>query len=132
MELISNSPKETIEIAEKYASSLKGGDVISLVGDLGAGKTLFTKGIAKALGITEPVTSPTYAYMHDYDGKLYHFDFYRLSCGEDAEALGLTDYFYLKGICVVEWACNVSSVMPKCVKEVKISYLGENKRKIEL
>ncbi len=121
----------TQQIAEEFAKTLKKGDVVVLDGDMGAGKTAFTKGIAKALGVTASVTSPTYAYMNDYEGKLYHYDCYRLSCGEDAEALGLTDYFYLDGVCVIEWAKNIADVLPKNVKTVKIIKTGENSRRIE-
>lgn len=132
MEFVTNGVGETIKIAEEYAKNLKKGDVVLLNGEMGAGKTAFTKGIAKTLGITDEITSPTYAYMNDYDGKLYHFDCYRLSSGEDAEALGLTDYFYGDGICVIEWSENISSVLPENVKTVKIEKLGDDKRKIIL
>lgn len=132
MEYITNGVGETIKIAEEYAKTLKKGDVVLLRGEMGAGKTAFTKGIARTLGITDEITSPTYAYMNDYDGILYHFDCYRLSSGEDAEALGLTDYFYGNGICVVEWSENISSVLPENAKIVTIEKLGDNKRKIIL
>lgn len=130
MEYISTSTKQTLKIAKDYAKTLKAGDVVILEGEMGAGKTLFTQGLAKGLGICEQITSPTYAYMNDYDGKLYHYDCYRLSSGEDAEALGLTDYFYLDGICVIEWAENIKSVLPKNLKLVKIEKIDQNTRKI--
>ncbi len=130
MEYISNSLKQTIKIAENFAKTLKPNDVVLLRGEMGAGKTAFTKGIAKGLNIFSDITSPTYAYMNDYDGKLYHYDCYRLSSGEDAEALGLTDYFYAGGICVIEWSENISSVLPKNTIIVKIEKLGEKSRKI--
>lgn len=132
MEYITNGADETIKVAEDYAKTLKKGDVVLLRGEMGAGKTAFTKGVAKTLGITDEITSPTYAYMNDYDGILYHFDCYRLSSGEDAEALGLTDYFYGNGICVVEWSENISSVLPENAKIVTIEKLGDDKRKIIL
>lgn len=132
MEVITNGANETIKVAEEYAKTLKKGDVVLLRGEMGAGKTAFTKGVAKTLGITDEITSPTYAYMNDYDGILYHFDCYRLSSGEDAEALGLTDYFYGNGICVVEWSENISSVLPENAKIVTIEKLGDDKRKISL
>jgi tRNA threonylcarbamoyladenosine biosynthesis protein TsaE len=132
MEYISNSTKQTLLIASEYAKTLNAGDVVLLEGEMGAGKTLFTQGLAKGLGIVEQITSPTYAYMNDYDGKLYHYDCYRLSSGEDAEALGLTDYFYLDGICVIEWSKNIASVLPKNCKIVKIEKLSEKSRKITL
>ncbi len=132
MEYISNSVLETIEIAKNYAKTLTKGSVILLDGEMGAGKTAFTKGIALGLGVKSEVTSPTYAYLNDYEGKLYHYDCYRLTSGEDAEALGLTDYFYLDGICVLEWAQNIKSVLPKNVKTVTIEKINETTRKIIL
>lgn len=132
MEFISKSFKDTIKLGESYAKTLEKGDIILLGGDLGAGKTAFTKGIAKGLGIDKEILSPTYAYMNDYSGILYHYDCYRLSSGEDAEALGLTDYFYQDGICVIEWSENIKSVLPKNVKRVTIEKISENKRKIIL
>ena len=130
MKTISSSEKETALIAEKYAKTLYLGDVVLLCGDLGAGKTAFTKGIAKGLGISEEVTSPTYAYLNVYGDKLYHYDCYRLSCSEDAEALGLTDYFGEDNICVIEWAENIIDAIPKTAKKVTINKIDENKREI--
>ena len=130
MEKITHSREETIKFAEEYGKTLCGGDVVLLDGEMGAGKTVFTKGIAISLGITDEITSPTYAYLNDYDGKLYHYDCYRLSSGEDAEALGLTEYFYGKGICVIEWSENISDVLPEKTKRVKIEKIDENTRKI--
>ncbi len=132
MEFISKSFKETIKLGEDYAKTLSKGDIVLLGGDLGAGKTAFTKGIAKGLGIDKEILSPTYAYMNDYSGILYHYDCYRLTSGEDAEALGLTDYFYQDGICVIEWSENIKSVLPNNVKTVTIEKIDENTRKIIL
>ncbi len=132
MVYISKSFKETIKLGEKYAKTLQKGDIVLLGGDLGAGKTAFTKGIAKGLGIDKDILSPTYAYMNDYSGILYHYDCYRLTSGEDAEALGLTDYFYQDGICVIEWSENIKSVLPDNVKIVTIEKIDENTRKITL
>lgn len=132
MKVISNSYEETLSIAESYGKTLSMGDVVLLQGDLGAGKTAFTKGIAKALGIDEPILSPTYAYMNDYDGILYHYDCYRIESGEQAEAMGLTDYFYMNGICVIEWSENIKSVLPKNAKVVNIKVIGDSQREIEL
>lgn len=129
--LISESEENTIKIACEYAKTLKKGDVLLLDGEMGAGKTVFVKGIAKALCIKDVITSPTYAYMNDYDGILYHYDCYRLSSGEDAEGLGLTDYFYADGICVVEWSENIKEVLPEFAKRVIIKKIDENTRSIE-
>ena len=130
MEIITHSKEETVKFAEEYGKTLKKGDVVLLKGEMGAGKTVFTKGVALSLGIKSEVTSPTYAYLNDYDGKLFHYDCYRLSSGEDAEALGLTEYFYSDGICVIEWSENIDDVLPENAKVVKIEKIDENTRKI--
>lgn len=132
MEYLSNSFEDTLKIGENYAKTLTGGDVVLLKGEMGAGKTAFTKGLAKGLNVTKEILSPTYAYMNDYDGVLYHYDCYRLTSGEDAEALGLTEYFYSNGVCVIEWSENIKSALPKNVKEVIIEKISENQRKIIL
>ena len=132
MKYISKSQKQTEKIAIEYAKTLSKGDVVLLQGEMGAGKTAFTKGLAKGLNVKDEITSPTYAYMNDYNGVLYHYDCYRLSSGEDAEALGLTDYFYQDGICVIEWSDNIKSVLPKNCKVVTINKLGKNSREITL
>lgn len=131
MKYVSESREQTIALGELFSKQLKKGDVVLLRGEIGAGKTVFVKGIAKGLGIDCEITSPTYAYMNDYDGVLYHYDCYRLSSGEDAEALGLTDYFYADGICVIEWAENIADALPKQCKEVKIKKLEGEKRSVE-
>ena len=130
--IISESEKETIEIAKEYAKTLKSGDVLRLDGDLGAGKTAFVKGIALGLNIDSEVVSPTYAYLNDYEGKLFHFDMYRIPDEEYAENLGLFEYFYGNGICVVEWAERVENHLPEKVKKIEIKNLGGNNREIKL
>ena len=131
MEKISKSPKTTEEIAFEYAKTLNKGDVVILSGDLGAGKTAFTKGVARYFGL-DGVTSPTYAYLNVYGDFIYHYDCYRLTSGEDAERLGLTDYFGGDNVCLIEWAENIEDVLPDNCKEVKIIKTGENERKIIL
>lgn len=127
MVYLSNSQEETMKIAEDFAKTLHKNDVVLLEGEMGAGKTVFAKGVAKGLGIEDNVVSPTYAYMNDYDGKLYHYDCYRLSCGEQAVNLGLTDYFDAGGVCLIEWSENISSVLPENCKIVKIVRDGEQR-----
>ena len=131
MEYISKNEKQTQEIAFEFAKTLTKGDVVILNGDLGAGKTAFTKGIAKYFNL-DGVTSPTYAYLNVYGDFLYHYDCYRLSCGEDAERLGLTDYFGGDNVCIIEWAENIEDVLPEKVKKVQIIKTEENARKIIL
>lgn len=127
---LTGSEQATIEFAKKYAATLKRGDVVLLEGGLGAGKTVFCKGIALGLGIEDEILSPTYAYMNDYDGKLYHYDCYRLKNGAEAERLGLTDYFQSNGICVIEWGENIKDVLPEDCKKVTIRKISNNNREI--
>ena len=127
---ISKSREDTEAFARRYAATLVPGDVVLLDGDMGAGKTVFAKGVAKGLGIEEEVTSPTYAYMNDYDGRLFHYDCYRIESVGQAEALGLADYFDMGGICLVEWAQNIAPLLPKSVKRVEIRKLSEEQREI--
>ena len=127
---LSESEESTCEFAEKYAATLKPYDVVLLDGEMGAGKTAFVKGLAKGLGIKEEVTSPTYAYMNDYDGRLFHYDCYRIESAEQAERMGLADYFDMGGICVIEWAQNIAPLLPENCKRVTIKKLGGNAREI--
>ena len=132
MEYISRSGSETQKIAFEFAKSLQTGDVVLLSGDLGAGKTEFVKGLAKYFNIKETVTSPTYAYLNIYGDYIYHYDCYRLSTGEDAELLGLTDYFNGDNICFIEWSENIEDALPNDCKRVVIEKLDEETRKISL
>ena len=128
---ISNSREETQSFACGYAKTLRAGDIVLLDGDMGAGKTVFAKGVAQGLSIEEEVTSPTYAYMNDYDGRLFHYDCYRIECIEQAESLGLADYFDMGGICLIEWSQNIAALLPKRVKRVKIKKIDDTRREIE-
>ena len=127
---LSGSEQATIEIAKKYAATLKGGDVVILDGEMGAGKTVFAKGVALGLGIKEEILSPTYAYMNDYSGKFYHYDCYRLQSGAQAAELGLTDYFEGNGVCLIEWAENIKDVLPDNCKKVTIKRISAVNREI--
>ena len=138
IKVISNSEETTREIAKRYAGSVKSPCVISLVGDLGAGKTTFSKGFCEGFGVKGVVTSPTYTIMNEYMGKtmpLYHFDMYRLSSMEEAEGAGFAEYFdlsKLKGVVLVEWAENVEGLLPALHVEVKFKKLSENEREISI
>lgn len=127
---ISKSAAQTEEFGAQFAKKLNSGAVVILNGEMGAGKTVFCKGVARGLGINDEILSPTYAYMNDYYGKLYHFDCYRLKSGAEAEALGLCDYFYADGVCLIEWAENISDVLPENVITVTIEKTGDKERKI--
>lgn len=132
MKYISKTEQDTFNIAKKYAETLQKGDVVVLCGDLGAGKTAFTKGVAAYFNLSG-VVSPTYAYLNVYGDLIYHYDCYRLTSGEDAEALGLTDYFGGDNICIIEWAENIADVLPENLKTVRITKTeNTNERIIEL
>lgn len=127
------SPKETFKLAKNIASKLVGGEIIILEGELGAGKTTFTKGIAKALGIDEEVTSPTFVLMKEYEGrlKLYHFDLYRIENQDELEELGFSDYMYDKnGVCIIEW--NKFKDFPVAPLYVKIDRIDDNSRSFNI
>lgn len=113
-EKVSGSPEETQRIAAEFLDTLAPGAVVAFSGDLGAGKTCFIQGLADALGITEPVSSPTYTLINEYRGRLplYHMDLYRLSGPEEAFDLGLDDYIDGAGITVIEWAERAEELLP--------------------
>jgi len=133
---ISNSVKETVSFGEKLAKRFKKGDFVALVGDLGSGKTVFTKGIAKGLGVKNAnyVNSPTFVIIKEYKGKLplYHFDLYRLDHPGMLDAENFEEYFYGDGVTVVEWADKIKELLPKKRWEVHMSVAGEDKRKIDI
>lgn len=129
---VSHCVEDTYRLAKTIADKLKGGEVILLNGNLGAGKTTFTKGIAKALGIDEVVTSPTFTFMKEYSGRLnlYHFDMYRAEDEDELYELGLSEYLYdSSGVCVIEWNkfCNLSSYI-----SIDVKTLEEDTREFEI
>ena len=132
MEFITNSPEETEVVGEKLAKILSAGAVIAYRGDLGAGKTAFTRGLAKGLGCTEPVTSPTYTIVNEYlSGRmpLFHFDMYRLHSADDLFDIGWEDYLERGGVCAVEWSENVADALEDPII-VTLEKLGEESRRI--
>jgi tRNA threonylcarbamoyladenosine biosynthesis protein TsaE len=136
MRFISNSVEETIRIGVKLAKELKKGDVIALIGDLGSGKTILTKGIAEGLGVKNPryVNSPTFVIIKEYKGKLplYHFDLYRLNRSTLLDAESYDEYFYDDGVTVIEWADKIRTLLPEKHIEVKLKTAGEEKRRINI
>ena len=111
------SAKETLLLGSRLGKSFKAGDVILLNGDLGVGKTVFSKGIGEGLGITEPVSSPTFTILQVYEGgrlPFYHFDVYRIGDVEEMEEIGYEDYFYGNGVCFVEWADLIEEILRLC------------------
>lgn len=133
---LSKSLDETIAIGEKFARTLKAGDVVALIGNLGAGKTVLTKGIAKGLGVrnTRYVNSPTFVIIKEYKGSLplYHFDIYRLNKSSMLDSDSYEEYFYGDGVTVIEWADKIRALLPKKYIEVTLSVIGEGTRKIEI
>lgn len=131
------SEKETKQVASEFAKRLKPSDVICMYGDLGVGKSVFVRGIADYLGITEPITSPTFTIVNEYEGKypLYHFDVYRISDSEEMYEIGYEDYVNGDGISVIEWAELIEDILPDEYYKVKIlkDYeKGYDYRKIEI
>ena len=118
-----HDPEETFEAGRKIGMNAKPGQIYTLTGDLGVGKTVFTQGVAAGLGITEPVNSPTFTIIQEYeDGRLpfYHFDVYRIGDIEEMEEIGYDDYFFGKGICLIEWAELIEEILPEKRIEVTI------------
>lgn len=116
MEYNSFSPEDTFKIARDLGMKVNAGDVICLIGDLGVGKTLFSQGIARGLGIKENVNSPTFTIVQEYnDGRipLYHFDVYRIEDSEEMAEVGFDDLIYGDGICLIEWANLISDILPE-------------------
>ena len=114
MEYVSNSPAETEDLGAALAERLKPGTVVAFSGDLGAGKTAFVRGMARGLGISERVTSPTFTIVNEYEGgrlPLFHFDMYRLGSSDELFDIGWEDYLARGGVCAVEWSENVSDAM---------------------
>ena len=132
MEFITNSPLETEKVGEALGKVLKPGSILAYAGDLGAGKTAFTRGLARGLGVADPVTSPTYTIVNEYLGgrmPLFHFDMYRLASSDDLWDIGWEDYLERGGVCAVEWSENVADAMEDAIT-VCIRKLGEDSRKI--
>lgn len=118
-----HNPEETFEVGRKIGMNAKPGQIYTLTGDLGVGKTVFTQGVAAGLGITEPVNSPTFTIIQEYeDGRLpfYHFDVYRIADLEEMEEIGYDDYFFGHGICLIEWADLIEEILPEKRIEVTV------------
>ena len=137
MKKITNKEIETFKFAKDFAKKLKGGDVIGLEGNLGAGKTIFTKGLAAGLGIKKHITSPTFVLMKVYPVKhgaiknLCHIDAYRIKSAEDLTAIGAEEYFNrLDTVSIVEWADNIKKILPKRTRNIEITNKEGDKRLI--
>ena len=134
MEFLTSSPEQTEAVGEALAAHLHPGDVIAYYGGLGAGKTAFTRGLARGLGVCEPVTSPTYTIVNEYlSGRmpLFHFDMYRLSSSEELFDIGWEDYLARGGVCAVEWSENVDDALADAIC-VLIERTGDDSRRITI
>ena len=134
MQIQTHSPEETEAVGRKLAAQLQPGDVLAYYGDLGAGKTAFTRGLAAGLGVTEPVTSPTYTIVNEYlSGRLplFHFDMYRLGSADELFDIGWEDYLARGGVCAVEWSENVEKALSGAI-HVTIEPLGGDRRRITI
>ncbi len=129
-----NKQEETMAFGEALGDALGAGDVIALYGDLGAGKTTMTKGIARGLAVTDDVHSPTFTLIHEHPGRIpfYHVDLYRLTGDEDAQFLGLEDYLYGDGITVVEWADRAPSLLPPERVEITLLFTDNDRRELQI
>jgi len=135
MNILSKSPRETKKFGEDLGKKLKPGDVVALIGDLGAGKTCFTQGLMKGLGVaSKNVTSPTFVLMNVYNGRLpvYHFDVYRLNGVREMDDLDYEDYFYGDGVAIVEWADKIEEILPTNSCKIYFTVESEKERKIEI
>ena len=134
MKYLSHSEDETQKIGFEVAQKIKKGDVISLTGSLGAGKTVFAKGFAKQLGIEEAIVSPTFTLVQEYDGrmKMYHLDLYRLSGEDEFESMGGEDFLYSDGVTLIEWSEKIESMLPDDTIYVKITINEDLTRTIEI
>ena len=133
-EFHTKSPAETRAIAETFASSLRGGEVIALQGDIGVGKTVFTKGLAAGLGITSNVTSPTFNIVRQYNGRLplYHFDVYIITDPDEMLEIGFEEYLYSGAVVVIEWPELISDLIPQDAITITIEREEEDGRRISI
>lgn len=134
-EFITQSPLETENLAENFAKELVKGDIIAFHGGMGMGKTAFTRGLARGLGINDDVSSPTFALCNEYRGEditLYHFDMFRIESFEDLYSTGFFDYMDMNGIMAVEWSENVARALPDNAINIYIEIYNENYRKITI
>ena len=134
-ESIAHSRAETVALGKRMAAVLAPGSLVAYTGGLGAGKTAFTEGLAEGLGCTDPVTSPTFAIVNEYEGgrlPLFHFDMYRLNSADDLFDIGWEDYLARGGVCAVEWSENVADALPEDTVRVRIAREGDTGRSITI
>ena len=134
IEVVTKGPAETMNLGRKIGALLKANDVLAISGELGAGKTTLIKGLAEELGIREFVSSPSFIIINEYSGRLpfYHVDLYRLEAAHDVEDIALADYFKKGGVCAVEWAEKMGTLLPSKYIRISIEPGEDNERKISI
>lgn len=133
LKITTNSPEETVKLGYHLGKELKSGDIVCLIGDLGAGKTTLTQSIARGLDVDDYVTSPTFTLINEYDGRypVYHFDVYRINDVDEMYDLGYEEYFYSDGVTLIEWANLIEAILPQKRLDIKIKRGNEvDKREI--
>lgn len=131
---VTEDEEGTLKVASAFARDLKPGSVVALTGELGAGKTVFARGVASAIGVKDNVTSPSFTLINEYQGDfvLYHMDFYRLNSVKEILDIGVEDYFYSDSICLVEWAEKMNDMFPENAIWVKIRLKENSHREIKI
>jgi tRNA threonylcarbamoyladenosine biosynthesis protein TsaE len=136
LKMISGDPTKTFYIGRILGEALTAGDIVALTGELGAGKTCLTQGIARGLGVPEvyQITSPTFTLVNEYPGRLnlIHLDVYRLSGSRDLQDLGYEEFFFGRGVTVIEWAEKIQDIIPEKSLSVTMAYLDQNQRSIDM
>lgn len=131
---VTRTPEETISLAKRIGTLLRAGDCIAYYGDLGAGKTTFTRGLAVGMGLPDEVSSPTFSIVNEYHGKgaisLYHFDMYRIQNSDELETTGFYDYPMDESVFAVEWSENIEDAFPKDIIRIQIDRIDDDTRKI--
>jgi tRNA threonylcarbamoyladenosine biosynthesis protein TsaE len=135
--VVTGSPRETQQLGRELSAKLVAGDVIALTGDLGSGKTCMIQGICRGLGVCDNVNSPTFVLANEYEGVLcgqpitvFHLDLFRLSSRTELEDLGVEEYFYGQGVCLIEWADRAEGLLPLTRRDVQLEYLGDEQRRV--
>ena len=136
LKMISGDPTKTFHIGRILGETLTAGDIVALTGELGAGKTCLTQGIARGLGVPEvyQITSPTFTLVNEYPGRLnlIHLDVYRLASSRDLQDLGYEEFFFGKGVTVIEWAEKIQDIIPEKSLSVMMAYMDQNQRSIDM
>lgn len=134
MKLRTTNEKDTYRLGTEIGKLLKKGDIIGLNGDLGAGKTLLTRGIAEGMGIDDYITSPSFTIINEYEGELplYHFDVYRIGSPDEMYEIGFEEYLFGRGVCIIEWSDMINDLLPDSVIDIRIAVTGDETREINI